>query len=115
MERIQTAYQRDKALVMKELSQWMQLMDNEYVEDKEAVQQKINQLTKRLVDMDKVRTLNSTNTTGILKAADRINRMLGYDITKVEVSVEDSERDEMEKLTADELRQLISINKKENE
>lgn len=114
MNRIQTAYQRDKALVMKELSQWMQLLDNEYVEDKEAVQQKINQLTKRLIDMDKIRTLNSTNTTGILKAADRINRMLGFDVTKVEISQADEERDEMEKLTADELKALINISKKED-
>lgn len=114
MDRIQKAYERDKALVMKELSQWMQLMNNEYVEDKEAVQQKINQLTKRLVDMDKIRTLNSTNTTGILKAADRINRMLGFDITKVEITQVDDERDEMEKLTAEELKELIKVSKKED-
>ena len=115
MERIQKAYQRDKALVMKELSQWMQLLNNEYVEDKEAVQTKINQLTQRLIDMDKLRTLNSTNTTGILKAADRINRMMGFDITKVEVTNVDTEREEMEKLSAEELRELINISKKENE
>lgn len=114
MDRIQAAYQRDKMLVMKELSQWMQLLDNEYVEDKDAVQQKINILTKKLIDMDKIRTLNSTNTTGILKAADRINRMLGFDITKVEISQADEERDEMEKLSAEELRELINISKKED-
>lgn len=40
--------------------------------------------------------------------------MLGYDITKVEISNEDTEIDEMEKLPVDELKELIKVSKKED-
>ena len=114
MERIQKAYEKDKIRVMQELSQWMQVLNTPNI-NTEAVQEHINQLTQKLIDMEKVRTLNSTNTSGILKAADRINRMMGFDITKVEISTVDDEREEMEKLSAEELRELINISKKKGE
>ena len=115
MERIQQAYAADKQRVMEELSQWMQVLNTPNI-DKKIVQEHINELSQRLINMEKTRTLNSTNTTGILKAADRINRMMGFDITKVEITNVDTERDEMEKLTADELKALINVvNKKEGE
>lgn len=41
--------------------------------------------------------------------------MLGYDITKVEISNEDTEIDEMEKLPVDELKELIKVSKKEDQ
>lgn len=111
MERIQQAYQADKQRVMEEISGWMKLLNQPNMDNK-AVQSQINQLTQKLIQMEKQRTLNSVNTSGILKAADRINRMMGFDITKVEITTQDEEREEMEKLSADELRQLINISKK---
>lgn len=113
MERIQKAYDKDKQKTMEELSQWMQLLNNPNV-DKQMVQIKINELTQKLIDMEKIRTLNSVNTNGIIKAGDRINRMMGFDITKVEITTQDEEREEMEKLSAEELKELINISKKEN-
>ena len=113
MERIKQAYEADKQRVLNELSQWMSIINTPNI-DKEGVQAHINELTQRLIDMNKIRTLNSTNTSGILKAADRINRMMGFDITKVEITTQDEERDEMEKLSVEELRELININKKES-
>ena len=114
MDRIQKAYEADKQKVMEEISGWMQLLNKPNIDNK-AVQAQINMLTERLIQMEKQRTLNSTNTSGILKAADRINRMMGFDITKVEITNTDNEREEMEKLSAEELRELINIsNKKEN-
>ena len=113
MERIQEAYKADKQRVMEELSQWMQVLNTPNI-DKKIVQEHINELTQKLIDMEKIRTLNSTNTAGILKAADRINRMMGFDITKVEITTQDTEREEMEKLSAEELRELINISKKGN-
>lgn len=113
MDRIQQAYEADKQKVMAELQQWIKLLDVPNV-DKDGVQAHINDLSQRLIDMNKIRTLNSTNTTGILKAADRINRMMGFDITKVEIQTVDEEREEMEKLSAEELKELINISKKEN-
>ena len=112
MERIQEACEQEKQMVMNELSQWMQLLNTPHI-DKKGVQAHINDLTQKLIDLNKRRTLNSTNTTGILKAADRINRMLGFDTTKVEITQVDSERQEMEKLTADDLKELLKLSKKE--
>lgn len=111
MERIQQAYDADKQRVMEELIQWKQLLNNPNV-DKRMVQANINDLTDRLIQLEKQRTLNSVNTSGILKAADRINRMMGFDITKVEITNVDEEREEMEKLSAEELKELINISKK---
>lgn len=114
MQRIQDAYNADKQRVMEELSQWMKLLNQPNM-DKQAVQAQINMLTERLIQMEKQRTLNSTNTAGILKAADRINRMMGFDITKVEITTQDTEREEMEKLSAEDLKALINISTKKEE
>ena len=113
MERIQQAWNKDKQKTMEELSQWMQILNTPNI-NQEAVQAHINELTQKLIDMEKVRTLNAVNTNSILKAADRINRMMGFDITKVEITTQDEEREEMEKLSAEELKELINISKKEN-
>lgn len=109
MERIKNAYEKDKVLIMKELSQWMNLLSVENV-DKDGVQMKINQLTKQLIDLDKKRILNAVNTNGILKAADRINRMMGYDITKVEINTVDEERENMRTLSKEELKAIAYAN-----
>ena len=45
--------------------------------------------------------------TGIFEGAKILNRMFGYDITKVEVRNVDEEREEMNKLTADELKKVL--------
>ena len=112
--RIQKAYDMDKQRTMEELSQWMQLLNNPNM-DKRTAQEKVNELSQKLIDMEKVRTLNAVNTHGINECAKIINRMMGYDVTKVEVTNIDDEREEMEKLSADELRELINIsNKKED-
>ena len=111
LERIQQAYAADKQRTMEELSQWMQVLNTPNIDTK-AVQEHINNLTQKLIDMEKIRTLNAVNTNSILKAADRINRMMGFDITKVEITTQDDERDEMEKLSAEELKELINISKK---
>ena len=112
--RLQLAYDKDKQLVMKELSDWMKLSHVEGV-DTQAVQAHINELTQKMIDLEKKRTLNAVNTNGIIKAANVINRMMGFDITKVEVQQVDTEREQMEQLSADELRQLINISKKDSE
>lgn len=116
VERIEKAYQRDEALVMQELSQWMQILGNPEIDSeyRKIVQAKVNELTQKMIDKGKQRRLNAINTHGINECAKIINRMMGFDITKVEIAQEDNERKEMEQLSADELRQLININKKEN-
>lgn len=117
VERIEKAYQRDEALVMQELSQWMQILGNPDIDSeyRKIVQAKVNELTQKMIDKGKQRRLNAINTNGIIKAANVINRMMGFDITKVEITQVDNEREEMEQLSADELRQLINISKKDSE
>jgi len=111
MERIEKAYQEDLDRKDMELKEWVNLLTVENV-DKQRVQKHINQLLDEMSDLRKVRRINAVNTRGIYEGAKILNRMFGFDITKVEINQEDKEREEMEKLTADELKELINISKK---
>ena len=112
MERIEKAYQEDLDRKDLELQQWVSLLTVENV-DTQRVQNHINQILDEMSDMRKKRRINAVNTHGIYEGAKILNRMFGYDITKVELNPKDEEREEMEKLTADELKELINISKKE--
>lgn len=111
MERIEQAYQQDLDRKDYELQQWVQLLAVDNVDTKH-VQAHINKLLDEMSDLRKKRRVNAVNTHGIYEGAKILNRMFGFDITKVEIKQEDEEREEMEKLTAEELKQLISISKK---
>lgn len=111
MERIEQAYQQDLDRKDYELQQWVQLLTVDNVDTKQ-VQAHINKLLDEMSDLRKIRRINAVNTHGIYEGAKILNRMFGFDITKVEINQEDEEREEMEKLTAEELKQLISISKK---
>lgn len=111
MERIEKAYQEDLDRKDLELQQWVNLLSVENV-DTQRVQNHINQILDEMSDLRKIRRINAVNTHGIYEGAKILNRMFGYDITKVELNPKDEEREEMEKLTADELKELINISKK---
>lgn len=113
MERIEKAYQEDLDRKDLELQQWVNLLSVENV-DTQRVQNHINQILDEMSDLRKIRRINAVNTHGIYEGAKILNRMFGFDITKVEINPKDEEREEMEKLTADELKELINISKKEN-
>lgn len=112
MERIERAYQEDLDRKDLELQQWVSLLTVDNV-DTQRVQNHINQILDEMSDMRKKRRINAVNTHGIYEGAKLLNRMFGYDITKVEINPKDEEREEMEKLTAEELKELINISKKE--
>lgn len=111
MERIEKAYQEDLDRKDLELQQWVSLLTVDNV-DTQRVQNHINQILDEMSDMRKKRRINAVNTHGIYEGAKILNRMFGYDITKVELNPKDEEREEMEKLTAEELKELINISKK---
>lgn len=111
MERIEKAYQEDLDRKDLELKQWVNLLTVDNV-DTQRVQNHINKILDEMSDMRKMRRINAVNTRGIYEGAKILNRMFGFDITKVEINPKDEERDEMEKLTADELKELINISKK---
>lgn len=114
MERIEQAYQQDLDRKDYELQQWVQLLAVDNVDTKQ-VQAHINQLLDEMSDLRKIRRINAVNTHGIYEGAKILNRMFGFDITKVEINQDDEEREEMEKLTAEELKQLINISNKKEE
>lgn len=111
MERIEKAYQEDLDRKDLELQQWVNLLTVENV-DTQRVQNHINQILDEMSDLRKIRRINAVNTHGIYEGAKILNRMFGFDITKVEINPKDEEREEMEKLTAEELKELINISKK---
>ena len=115
MERIEKAYQEDLDRKDLELKQWVNLLTTPNLDEasEKRIKTHINQILDEMSDMRKIRRVNAVNTHGIYEGAKILNRMFGYDITKVELNPKDEEREEMEKLTAEELKELINISKKE--
>lgn len=109
MAKMKKAYETEKMMVMNELSQWMKLLDVENINQK-GVQAKINEFRQKLIDLDKIKVLNAVNINGAIKAGDRINRMMGYDITKVEINTVDEERENMKVLSKEELKAIAYAN-----
>lgn len=115
MERIDRAYEDEIQLLNAQIMELSQAMTQETDPRKiYSIAKTMQELTGEIALRNKQRRTNSTNAKGIYEGAKILNRMFGYDITKVEVSTEDTERDEMEKLSVDELKELINISKKEN-
>ena len=115
MERIDRAYEDEIQLLNAQIMECSQAMAQETDPRKiYNIAKQMQELTAEIALRNKQRRTNSTNARGIYEGAKILNRMFGYDITKVEVSTEDTERDEMEKLSVEELKELINISKKEN-
>ena len=83
--------------------------------DEKGVQKHIDKIIADIQNIELRKRADAVNNNGIVLAAKTLNRMFGFDITKVEVQQADTEREEMEQLSADELRQLINISKKDSE
>ena len=115
MERIDRAYEDEIQLLNAQILELSQAMTQETEPRKiYSIAKQMQELTAEIAVRNKQRRTNSINVKGIFEGAKILNRMFGFDITKVEISQEDSERDEMGKLSADELKELINISKKEN-
>lgn len=114
MERIEKAYQEDLDRKDMELKQWVQLLNVENADTK-RIQKHINQLLDEMSDLRKVRRINAVNTHGIYEGAKILNRMFGYDITKVEIKQEDIEKDNIKQLSVEELKELAYANRPRNE
>ena len=113
MERIDRAYEDEIQLLNAQIMELSQQMTQETDPRKiYGIAKGMQELTAEIALRNKQRRTNSTNARGIYEGAKILNRMFGYDITKVEISNEDTERDEMEKLTAEELRGILAnVNK----
>ena len=115
MERIEQAYEDEIQILNAQIMECSQAMAQETNPQKiYSIAKQIQELTAEIALRNKQRRTNSTNARGIYEGAKILNRMFGCDITKVEISNTDEEREEMEKLSAEELKELINISKKED-
>lgn len=109
MERIEKAYQEDLDRKDLELKQWVNLLTVDNV-DTQRVQNHINKILDEMSDMRKIRRINAVNTRGIYEGAKILNRMFGFDITKVEINPQDEERENMKSLSVEELKAIAYAN-----
>lgn len=109
MERMNQAY--DDELKMKEakLIELSMLFQDEKA-DKQRVIKKMNEINQEIVLLKQRRRTSAVNVNGILNAAKVLNRMYGYDITKVEIQTEDTERENMKALSVEELKAIAYSN-----
>ena len=115
MERIEQAYEDEIQILNAQIMECSQAMVQETNPQKiYSIAKQMQELTAEIALRNKQRRTNSTNARGIYEGAKILNRMFGCDITKVEISNTDEEREEMEKLSAEELKELINISKKED-
>lgn len=115
MERIDRAYEDEIQLLNAQIMELSQAMAQETNPQRiYGIAKQMQELTAEIAARNKQRRTNSTNARGIFEGAKILNRMFGYDITKVEIKQEDDERNEMEKLTAEELRDILANVNKEN-
>ena len=115
MERIDRAYEDEIQLLNAQLLELANQMPKAKTPQQAyEVGKAMQEITAEIALRNKQRRTNSTNAHGIYEGAKILNRMFGYDITKVELNTQDEEKEEMEKLSVEELKQLINISKKEN-
>lgn len=111
IQRQQEGYDEELSLKEQELKEWVNLLTLPNI-DKDGVNKHIKALIKEITYLKQRRRVSSVNTTGILNAAKVLNRMYGYDVTKVEIKPEDTSRSKLKELSVDELRALAYSNKK---
>lgn len=105
-EMIQEKYQ--------ELMQWVNLKNIQNVDIK-GVNKNIKLLTDSIRQLELQKNNIQLNTKGLLSALQIINRMQGYDITKVEIQQVDEERENMKALSKEELKAIAYANSKKDD
>lgn len=109
IERQNQGYEEELNLKQNELLEYAKLLTVENI-DKTRLVKKIQNLTRDIAVLKQQRRVDKSNTAGILNAARVLNRMYGYDITKVEIDNRDEERENMEKLSVEELKAIAYAN-----
>lgn len=109
MERLDEAYQQEidileaKLMELSGIAAQMKTPDQMYKLGKQ-----MQDITAQIAKAKKQKRTYATNIHGVFEGAKILNRMFGYDITKVEVKNVDEEREELNKLTADELKKVLA-------
>lgn len=114
MERINNAYIRERQQYEAELVQLANVLTVTDKTDsnvnKDAIITRMKEVNDRIAQLDKQPRVNKTNISGILEASKILNRMFGFDITKVEINSEDEERENMKALSKEELKAIAYAN-----
>ena len=112
MERIAEACQTEIDIWEARLSSKGQEMINAIDNPSKQIQiaKEMQDITELIQKLKKQRRTNSTNIKGIFEGAKILNRMFGLDITKVEVKQVDEDREELNKLSAEELKKVLAMN-----
>jgi hypothetical protein len=112
IERIDEAYQTEIDLYEAKLLQKGQELANvQSVRQATQIAKEMQDITETIAKLKKQRRTSGTNIKGIYEGAKILNRMFGYDITKVEIKESDSTRDEAKQLSVEELKALAYANK----
>lgn len=115
MDRINQAYEEEQQMLDAKLMELAKAITVDGV-DKQGILNQMNSINEQMIKLRQKRRTNGTNINAILNASKILNRMMGYDITKVEIQTTDEERENMKALTKEELKALAYANsKKENE
>lgn len=109
IERQQQGYEEEITIKQQELAEWVKLLTIENI-DKEAVNKEIKSIVKQITALKQRRRVSAVNNNGILNAARVLNRMFGYDITKVEIQQQDQEKENMRELSIEELKAIAYAN-----
>ena len=113
IERQDKAYDMELEILEGKLIQLTQAATMEGV-NVQFIIQEMNEINEQMVRLRQKRRVSAVNTNGILNAAKVLNRMFGYDITKVEINQKDEERENMKALSKEELRAIAYANIRSN-
>lgn len=105
MQRQEEAYEMELQILEGKLIQLTQAATVEGA-NVQFIVSEMNEINEQMTRLRQRRRVSSVNANGILNAARILNRMFGYDITKVELNPRDEERENIEKLSTEELRVL---------
>ena len=113
IERREQTYEQMKLQKFKDLQEWIKLKGIDGIDEK-GVQKHIDSIIEEIQNIELRKRADAVNNNGIVSAVRTLNRQFGFDITKVEIETQDEEREEMEKLTTEDLKELLRISKKED-
>lgn len=114
IERQQEGFEEQLSIKEQQLQQLIDLLAIPGI-DVKSVQETIKTTMQEISVMKQRRRISAVNINGILNAAKVLNRMFGYDITKVEIEANDEEKENMKSLSVEELKAIAyaNLNKEE--
>lgn len=109
MERLDRAYEDEIDLLEARLTEIGEMAKDAKTPDQMyKIGKRMQEVTAQITKAKKQRRANTTNIQGIFEGAKILNKMYGLDVTKVEVKQIDEEKEELNKLSAEELKKVLA-------